>query len=248
MNLPPVKIVGNEDKYMIFEGTDLISLEVRRNGHYCRDFAKLAIDVLKGTDKDVLDIGANIGTFTIPVAKGIRGHVHAFEVQRVVFMQLCGNCVLNQLTNVTCHHKCVKSPLNTQTVIDIPCVDYALSSNNGCFSVDASIREQLAQYDVSARTTKEVEKVEAICIDDMSLENIGFVKMDVEGAELDVLRGMESTLKKNGYPPILFESWATHHWWQSKHVELVEAINGLGYHVYALNDFPDNFLAISSSP
>jgi hypothetical protein len=44
-------------------------------------------------------------------------------------------------------------------------------------------------------------------LDSYSLNDIGFIKIDVEGHELQVLKGATETLKENNYPPILFESW-----------------------------------------
>ena len=50
----------------------------------------------------VLDGGANIGAFTVPLAKkvGPLGQVYAYEAQRVLSQILNTNIVLNQLTNV----------------------------------------------------------------------------------------------------------------------------------------------------
>ena len=42
-------------------------------------------------------------------------------------------------------------------------------------------------------------------IDEYNCENVGFIKIDVEGMEEKVLRGAINTIKKNNYPPILFE-------------------------------------------
>lgn len=42
-------------------------------------------------------------------------------------------------------------------------------------------------------------------IDEYNCENIGFIKIDVEGMEEKVLRGAINTIKNNNYPPILFE-------------------------------------------
>lgn len=49
-----------------------------------------------------IDAGANIGAFTIPMAKrvGKSSRVIAFEPLQFVFQMLCTNVVLNELTNV----------------------------------------------------------------------------------------------------------------------------------------------------
>ena len=54
----------------------------------------------------VLDVGANIGTHTVAVAKKVtdRSVVVAFEPQRLTYQVLCGNVALNALTNVLCQN------------------------------------------------------------------------------------------------------------------------------------------------
>ena len=54
------------------------------------------------TGDTVIDGGANIGAFTIPLAKqvGSTGHVYAFEAQRVLSQILHTNVVMNELFNV----------------------------------------------------------------------------------------------------------------------------------------------------
>ena len=50
----------------------------------------------------VIEAGANMGTFTVPLAKkvGNGGMVYAFEPQLSVFHQMCANVALNDLMNV----------------------------------------------------------------------------------------------------------------------------------------------------
>lgn len=243
MTLPHVDIVHCADTYMLFQGKDLISQSIRQTGSYTPNLAKIAVDMIRGTCKDVLDVGANIGTFTIPVAKQIQGKVHAFEVQRVVFMQLCGNCILNRLDNVHCYHKCASSSGGHQ--VQIPVVDYAQSCNNGCFSTSDSIRNHLAKHDIAAKLTRHHETVDAVTIDSYSFSNVGFVKLDVEGSELEVLRGMVKTLELNDFPPIIFESWGCKSWYAEKHESLLTFLKTMGYAIYQLHDDPDNYLAVN---
>ena len=62
----------------------------------------------------ILDIGANIGTHTVALARkvGTNGRVIAFEPQRVVYQNLCANVSLNRLINVDCLHNGVGEKLS----------------------------------------------------------------------------------------------------------------------------------------
>jgi FkbM family methyltransferase len=70
-------------------------------GEWCEAEIDLLAQVLKPSDV-VLDVGANIGSHTVPFAKlvGESGRVVAFEPQRLVFQNLCANLALNALRNV----------------------------------------------------------------------------------------------------------------------------------------------------
>ena len=72
-------------------------------GEWCEAEAEILGQVVKAGDV-ALDVGANIGTHTVFLAKAVgdKGLVAAFEPQRLVFQTLCGNVALNGLTNVTC--------------------------------------------------------------------------------------------------------------------------------------------------
>ena len=52
-------------------------------------------------NKNMLDIGAHSGTYTISLAEHCN-HVYAFEPQKMTYYSLCGSVVLSNITNATC--------------------------------------------------------------------------------------------------------------------------------------------------
>jgi FkbM family methyltransferase len=134
----------------------------------------------------VLDVGANIGTHTVPLAKkvGETGLVVAFEPQRLTFQFLCGNVALNALTNVVCQNVVVSDAAGHAT---IPTLDPTIEWNFGSLPSEGH---------------KEGERVPAIRIDDLKLGRCNLMKIDVEGAETRVLHGARATIK--GRRPVLF--------------------------------------------
>ena len=70
-------------------------------------------------------------------------------------------------------------------------------------------------------------------IDEYNCENIGLIKIDVEGMEEKVLRGSINTIRNNNYPPILFELFEIGDYMSpEKHNSFVNFItNELGYEI-----------------
>ena len=62
------------------------------------------------------------------------------------------------------------------------------------------------------------------------------MKIDVEGLELNVLKGSLQTLANNGYPPIIFEAWTYKKWFQQRRTELYEFIRSLGYNITVIGE------------
>jgi FkbM family methyltransferase len=160
--------------------------------------AKVLIDNSNKTPS-ILDIGSNMGTFAIPIGKYIQdkgGFIHCFEPQRIISYQLSGNIFLNRLDNAFVH----RVALSDWTGWDeIQILDYNQAWNIGAYSLVPNMDTQEKQ--------KMKELVNFYRIDDYSsVAEITLVKIDVEGMELNVLKGGGYKLKENKYPPILFES------------------------------------------
>jgi FkbM family methyltransferase len=134
----------------------------------------------------VVEVGANIGLLTVPFARLVApgGKVIAFEPQRIVYQMLCGNLAVNAINNAFAYNIAIGCEPGSITV---PPVDYTKPGNFG---------------GVSLRGWKEGETVPLLTVDSLSLDRCDFMKIDVEGMELDVLQGAAHTMKR--YRPQLY--------------------------------------------
>ena len=129
----------------------------------------------------VIDAGANIGAFTIPMAKkvGANGAVYAFEPQRFLSQTLSANVVLNELPNVYTMHMALGDHVGT---LKIPNIVYSKPGNFG--AVD--LKKKYASNTVLPLMT----------IDSLMLPCPKLIKIDVEGMEVGVLKGGRKTVQK----------------------------------------------------
>ena len=134
----------------------------------------------------VLEVGANIGALTVPLSR-IAKAVFAFEPQRLVFQMLCANLALNDVINVVAINGAVGA---TPGVVAIPVLHPDYENSFGSLGVD--------QWG-------EGESVRRHTIDGMNLVSVGFMKVDVEGMEEEVLIGARKTIMEHR-PIIYFEA------------------------------------------
>lgn len=154
-------------------------------GEWCEAEIQLLAQVVKTGDV-VLDVGANIGTHSVPFSRmvGESGCVMAFEPQRLVFQNLCGNLALNGLSNVVTKEVGVGRGAGW---IPVPVLDPRQEHNFGALA--------LTGHDSGAM-------VRIIRIDDLKLSRCNLIKVDVEGMEGDVLAGATVTIER--FRPVLF--------------------------------------------
>lgn len=167
-------------------------------------------------DWTVLDIGANVGIFSILFGKlASKGAVHAFEPTQTIDL-LRQNIEFHKLGNVAVHQ-------------------VALGARSG------ALAEPI--YRMSGQQP-ETKTYDFLTLDDFvaksKLERIDCVKIDVDGFDFDVLRGATATLERFN-PWLIVElnrALATRH--QSA-VEAMEWLRGQGYDRAIVLDH-DNFL------
>jgi FkbM family methyltransferase len=183
-------------------------------------------------DKAFLDIGAHCGTYTWTCGKKA-AHTYAFECSPKTFCYLAANVALHGLEERV-------SPYPFALGNADGAIDYFVRSADG----GGNGVKKLSEADEGLRRIK----IPMRRLDSFGLENIGFVKIDVEGFEKEVLEGGQETLRANGWPPILFESWGD--WKNAEGVdatrirrELFAFLEGLGYRIKPITNVRDTFLA-----
>jgi len=128
----------------------------------------------------VLDIGANLGghTFAFAKAVGKKGAVYAIEPQPALFHMLAGSVALTGCSWVWPRWCACGAE---EGVVFIPPLDYNKANNFGGVELGA----QTEGYPVAC-----------VPVDAWGMDDISFMKIDVEGMELDVLKGAEQTIAR----------------------------------------------------
>jgi FkbM family methyltransferase len=184
-------------RFLLLRG-DMISAYMDATG----EWSELEVRLLKlflDADSVVVEVGANLGTHTVPLAKAVpEGKVIALEAQRVIFQLLCANATLNDLTNVIALHKAASNRTGT---LMLPSCDYASPWNYGSFSLDRGFS---TEGDFAGETA--AEKVATARLDDLlpglELERLDLLKIDAEAHEREILEGAAATIAK--YRPVIF--------------------------------------------
>ena len=153
--------------------------------------------VHRGEGLVVLDCGANIGVHTVEFARLMRswGSVMAIEAQRRLYYALCGNIV--NFMNAEAHCYAVS---DEDGEMMIPEPDYTIPSSFGSFELRGHLGvENIGQPINYDKPTLPVARVR---IDSLGLERIDFIKMDIEGMEVEALNGAVETIERD--KPILY--------------------------------------------
>jgi len=179
-------------------------VKIDGNRFYCSDSASILMlsptyewwmsRYLRPKCGDVfVDVGAHIGKYVIPTAKvvGESGLVIAIEPHPENYALLNKNIKLNGLKNVV--------TLNLAVWREDCKLKLFVGESSGCHS----LREDVTGHTTSKYIVVEARKLDTI-LKDFNLKSVDFVKIDVEGAEIEVLEGMKDILK-NHAPKVVVE-------------------------------------------
>lgn len=194
---------------LAFRGDAFIAACFARYGEYSRDEFELLAQIAK-PGMTIVEVGANIGAFTVPLARRCApGVFYAFEPQQRVFQALCANLANNGVENVVASlEACGDQPGHAV----VPPIDYAVSRNPGGVA--------LVEDGSPGR------RVPVITLDSLELPQCGLLKVDAEGFEPRVIRGATDLIRR--CRPILYVENDRLHQEQ----ELNELIAGMNYRLY----------------
>jgi FkbM family methyltransferase len=165
-------------KFMYLLNDAYIGRSLDVYGEYSEGEIDLFRQLLRPGDV-AIDIGANIGALTVPMARLVQpgGAIVAFEPQRAIFDILCGNLRLNGLANVQAFRRAVGSKTGA---IRVPALDYQRPNNFGGVTLGAA----------------DGEEVQLVTIDSLGVPRLRLLKVDVEGMEHEVITGARATIER----------------------------------------------------
>jgi len=183
------KFVGNifiKNKYGLFFCGNNFSSAIGASS-MCEPIVRKEVALTKGV---AMDIGANCGMFTIPLAKelGKNGKVVAIEIEKKNAYLLRKNVKLNGLGNVYVIEKGVFSKKGQMELN----IDPFGTGGHSLLNIEGSKKEKI-----------NVDTIDNI-LKDLKIKKVDLIKIDVEGVEIEAFKGARKTLKD--HPKIIFEA------------------------------------------
>jgi FkbM family methyltransferase len=182
--------ISVENFKFIVHKNDTCVADCLRSGQLFEKFLVSYLRHFINPNKNVLDLGANIGTHSVIYSNYIDSNstVYSFEPQKVVFDILVKNIELNNCKNV------IPFNFGCSNVNNVFYMNacYENKDNHGAFRIDSTLNEANGL------------KIECKVLDELGITNVGYVKIDVEGHEYEALLGMKTILLRDK-PVIMIE-------------------------------------------
>lgn len=148
----------------------------------------------------VFDVGANVGELTLLFSRFAgEGNVHAFEASSAAFRKLELICQVAKRRNVVLNHLALAEKKGSIRL-------HIYDDNYLSFNTQAVRKIKENGSDVEP---VEIEEISAATVDhyceEKRIEQIDLLKIDVEGAELQVMQGARKMLKSKRIKCLTFE-------------------------------------------
>ncbi len=186
-------------------------------------------------DSVVVDVGANIGTFTLPISTfaGDRGTVLAIEGSPTMGRYLTANVRANNLRNVILEN-CVVADRENQGIdfYEAPTDHFGMGS----------LAPQFSSRPIRTPSTT----LDALILKH-NLGHVDIVKVDVEGYEAPVFRGAQKLFSSERAPIVFFEftDWGEERRPKGHAGESQEALRTFGYKIWRLSSFCRNGMCLT---
>ncbi len=154
------------------------------------DTVKLLSSLAKNSGKSAMDVGANIGMTSIILSK-LCENIYSFEPTKIAYDLLNTNLRENNIKNVISYNFGLGENESRSTIT------YAPGNSSGAFVSDKTSV-------VKGHVTEDILIKRG---DDLNIA-VNFIKIDVEGYELQTFRGLKNTINQNK-PIVMFE---VNHW------------------------------------
>ena len=182
------EVFGNK----LFLSKKGLALAISHYGTYEELEAKIMEEKIK-VGNIVVDVGANIGLHALNMARivGNTGQVFAFEPEPSNFKILEKNVKINNYQNIILEQKAIGDKHGKTTLYQ--------SGHPGRHRVFPQTKDAIGKVQV------DYTSLDKYFLDSNLVDKINFIKIDVEGLEFGVLKGMENILNNSNKIKILFE-------------------------------------------
>jgi FkbM family methyltransferase len=137
----------------------------------------------------ILDLGGNFGQMAVLFSRMVYdGSVHVFEADPFIYSALSRNIVENHCHNVMCYNTAVWHELGK--TLFYPKADFKRFESYGSYGIDP--------------TATNGQVVQSVTIDSLNLTKVDLIKIDIQGSDLNSMKGATSTINKFK-PTIIFE-------------------------------------------
>lgn len=220
-------IVNWMDRHELRPGVAFgVGHQLLAQGAFDPDEVELALGLLDlrrkhfGHGVVAIDGGANIGVHTLEWARHMHGwgQVTAFEAQEYVYYALAGNLALNNCWNARARWSALGE---REGYLDVPEPDYLRPGSFGSLELRQLQKTEFIGQSVSY-DQEDCIRTPMVSIDSLAFPRLDFVKIDVEGMEIEVLRGARATLER--CTPIILAEVI-----KSDGIQLIAFLRGLGY-------------------
>ena len=131
-----------------------------------------------------VDAGAHVGTWTVPLAK---------RFQRVIAVEPAWDTF-----------ECLSANVRRFDLQNVELVNVALGATRGFVSMAPLEERAAALANTGARFVQDGGQIRREALDEWNLPSLGFLKLDVEGSEVDAIQGAAFTLQRCK-PVVLWE-------------------------------------------
>lgn len=196
-------------------------------GHHSTHIAKFLQDYLR-PDMTFVDVGANMGELTLVAGKRLEnGRVLAFEPVPDIFEELSRNVAINNLLCVELFNIGLFQTTDSLPIFRLQDVNFG-TINDGVPSLFSTGNDR-QEVMVPLRRFDDVAR-------ECNLQRLDVMKIDVEGAEIMVLRGAEASIKR--FRPIIITELSDENFQRAGYTsdDVISYLKCFDYDVQILDD------------
>jgi FkbM family methyltransferase len=199
-------------------------------GEYDCDVIDYISGLLNQPGSVVLDIGANIGFYTVPLGLHLRelgGQLYAFEPVKSNFSVLSHNVTLNELSKTVSLHQLALGEYDGS-------IDLAVETNGGAGTGNAVMVTSGTESILAPNSIAPIRPLDDFATE-RGIDSCAFIKIDIEGGEYGFLSGALEFIE--AYRPIIFGEFNPYWLKMQGHIfsDIMDLLRPFGYVAFTLD-------------